>query len=84
MRRRKPTDFISASEIASAVYCLEQWRLEYGLRHEPANRAERQAGTAYHRQTANVERSAGLMIAAGRGMAVIGFLALLWLLWGSR
>ena len=83
-RRRSLDELISASEIACFAYCPEQWRLQYGLRLTPANQAALKAGTRHHRRKALAERLAGHLIAIGRLVAVIGLLALLWLLWGFR
>ncbi|WP_237170674.1 PD-(D/E)XK nuclease family protein [Paludisphaera borealis] len=71
---------ISASEIACFAYCPEQWRLEYGLGLEAANRAERAAGTRHHNLKAVAERVAGGSIVIGRLMAVLAIPGLLlWL-----
>ena len=77
-------ELISASEIACFAYCPEQWRLQYGLRLPPANQAALKAGVRHHRRKGLAERLAGGLIASGRLVAVIGLLALLWLLWGFR
>jgi hypothetical protein len=48
---------VSASEVASWVYCPEQWRLHYGLGHESENVASIDRGERFHESTAGVERS---------------------------
>ena len=79
--RQAPKDLISATEIASFVYCPESWRLEYGLGLEPENRAALEAGTRHHERKAAVERVAGGSIAIGRILAAVALLVLLLLLW---
>jgi hypothetical protein len=80
MRRTDKPDMISAGEIASFVYCPEQWRLEYGVGLEPENRAERDAGTRHHAGKAAAERVAGGSLALGRLLVVLAVLGLL-VLW---
>jgi hypothetical protein len=46
---------VSATEVASYVYCPEQWRLEHGLGHASTNKASLARGTALHAKTAAVE-----------------------------
>jgi PD-(D/E)XK nuclease superfamily len=72
---------ISASEISAFAYCPEQWRLEYGLGLEPENQAALDAGTRHHARKAVAEWIAGVAIAMGRILAVLGAVALLLLLW---
>jgi hypothetical protein len=80
-RRQGPEDLITASEIASFVYCQEAWRLEYGLRLAAENRAALDAGTRHHEGNAAAERVAGLSIGLGRLIVVAGLvLLLLWVL----
>ena len=70
---------VTASEIASYVYCPEQYRLQYGLGLEPGNRAALDAGTAHHARKAVAERIAGGALALGRLIVVAGLvLLLLW------
>jgi hypothetical protein len=68
---------ISASEIACYAYCPEQWRLQYGLKLEPGNRAALDAGTRHHRWKAAAERLAGGLIGLGVSLAVIALLVLI-------
>jgi hypothetical protein len=67
------------------VFCPEQWRLEYGLRLEPANQAALDAGTRHHERKAIAERVAGGSIGLGRVLVavalVILLLCLLWQVW---
>jgi hypothetical protein len=63
---KQRSDTITATEIATAVYCLEQWRLQYGLGLEPANRKALAAGTRHPRRKAMAEQVAGMFIALGR------------------
>jgi hypothetical protein len=56
-RSEHRSGIVSASEVASWVYCLEQWRLHYGLGHESENVASLARGERFHESTAAVERS---------------------------
>jgi hypothetical protein len=57
MRRLPPSSsgVVSATEVASYVYCPEQWRLQHGLGHSSTNTASLARGAALHRKTAAVE-----------------------------
>ena len=79
MRRygKSPDDLITATEIATAVYCLEQWRLEHGLGLEPSNRKELAAGERHHSRKAAAERVAGVAIALGRVLVATALVAVL-------
>jgi hypothetical protein len=46
---------VSATEIASFVYCPEQWRLEHGLGNESENTASLSRGEAFHTRSATLE-----------------------------
>lgn len=46
---------VSATEVASYVYCPEKWRLEHGLGYASMNTALLARGTAQHRKIAAVE-----------------------------
>ena len=48
-------DVVSATEIASFVYCPEQWRLQHGLGNESENVASLSRGEAFHAKNASVE-----------------------------
>ncbi len=78
-RRREQTQ--TPSEIASWVYCPEQWRLEQGLGLPPAKRDEHTAGTQHHAHKATAERVAGGSIALGRLLILVALLALAVLWW---
>jgi hypothetical protein len=72
------SEVVSASEIASWVYCPEQWRLHYGLGHEPENVASIDRGERFHESTAAVERSskrtlrlAGILIVVAALLLVV-------------
>jgi hypothetical protein len=69
-------NLISASEIACFAYCPEQWRLQYGLKLAPGNRAVIDAGTRHHRLKAVAERVAAGLIGLGGILAVIALLVL--------
>jgi hypothetical protein len=76
-----PEDLITASEIASFVYCPEAWRLEHGMGREPENRAAIDAGTRHHSRRAAAERVAGGAIRLGQMIVVAALLLLvLWVI----
>ena len=79
-RKGSDSDLVAASEIACWAYCPEQWRLEFGLRLEPGNRAALDAGDRHHAGKAITEWIAGGSIGIGRIVAVLAVLVLL-LLW---
>ena len=78
-RGRRDEGLVTASEIASFVYCPEQFRLQYGLGLPAENRAAMDAGARHHARKAVAERLAGWAIGLGR-LAVLAALVLL-LLW---
>jgi hypothetical protein len=49
-RRLGNRDTVSASEIASYVYCPEQWRLHFGEGHETENVASLGRGERFHEE----------------------------------
>jgi hypothetical protein len=79
--RQDRDNLVTAAEIAAFVYCPEQWRLQYGLGLEPANRAAMDAGTQHHERKAAAELVAGGSIVLGRFLAVLAAVVLLWLFW---
>lgn len=83
IKRRAQSDLITAVEIASLVYCPEQWRLEYGLGLEPENRDALAAGDRHHARKAVAERVAGGAIGLGKTLVLVALLLLvgLWLAW---
>ncbi|APW64314.1 hypothetical protein [Paludisphaera borealis] len=86
-KRRRPDDLISAAELASFVYCPEQWRLEQALGLAPTNQAERKAGERHHDRKAVAEQIAGGSINLGRRLAAAAIalaVAGVLLLWGWR
>jgi hypothetical protein len=76
-KRGKGPEMVTATEIASYVYCAEAWRLEYGLGLKPGNRAALKAGTRHHGRKAAAERVAGVSIGFGRLLVVLAILGLL-------
>ncbi|AMV40234.1 hypothetical protein [Planctomyces sp. SH-PL62] len=76
---------ISAHEIACFAYCPEQWRLQYGLKLPPGNRAELAAGTRHHRRKTVAVRKAGLLTTLGTFLGLIAasafFVYLLLVVW---
>jgi hypothetical protein len=79
--KKQSRAIISAQQIASFVYCAEQWRLESGLGLEPGNQENLAAGERHHAHKAMAERVAGSSIMLGRFLAALAALALLLLLW---
>lgn len=82
-RDRGNSELVTAAEIACFAYCPEQWRMQYGLRLQPGNRAVLDAGTRHHERKAVAERVAGGSISLGRVLVAVGLviLLLLWLVW---
>jgi hypothetical protein len=76
--RRKDDGLVTASEIASYVYCPEQWRLQYGLGLEPENRAALAAGARHHARKAMAERVAGGALLLARLLVAVALALLLW------
>jgi hypothetical protein len=74
------SDVVTAHEIATFVFCPEQWRLEYGLGLEPVNRAALEAGSLHHARKATAERSAGRLVWVGQRVILAALLVLL-VLW---
>ena len=73
-------DWISATEVASFVYCPEAWRLEHGLGLEANNERARARGERTHERWQRTEkRSAWQIRAAAICLAVA---LLLWILQG--
>jgi hypothetical protein len=83
-RTAKLGGLVTASEIASYVYCAEQWRLEHGLGLPAENRAALAAGTRHHEKNAAAERVAGGWLAIGRLLVLAALVILLLLLVFSR
>jgi hypothetical protein len=80
-RGRRDEGLVTASEIASFVYCPEQFRLEYGLGLPAENRAAMDAGARHHSRKAVAERLAGWSVGLGQLIVVAGLvLLLLWAL----
>ena len=72
---------VSASEIASFVYCPEQWRLQHGLGNESENVAGIDRGEALHVGTARLEvgtrkasRLGVLLVVLAAILLLVGFL----------
>jgi hypothetical protein len=80
-RGAKRGGLVTASEVASYVYCPEQFRLQYGLGLAAENQAALDAGTRHHERKAVAERMAGGALAAGRLLLIAGLgLLILWVL----
>jgi hypothetical protein len=80
MPRRRPSQVISAEEIACYAYCPEQWRLQHGLGLVPSNQDALNAGVRHHARKAVAERLAAGSMMLGR-ILVIGALLVLALWW---
>lgn len=71
---------VSASEIASWVWCPEAWRLEKGLKREPSNLQALKRGEQHHEQLAQVEQVSdastwvGIAVVAAAGAFLLGSL----------
>lgn len=75
MPNHHPSETVTASDIASYVYCKEAWRLaEIG--HIPSNQLARDAGQTHHARKATAERVAGGSIAIGRWLVIAALIAL--------
>jgi hypothetical protein len=80
-RSRRADGLVTATEIASFVYCPEQWRLQYGLGLPAENQAALDAGTRHHAGKAAAERLAGWSMRLGIAILVAALLGLVvWLL----
>ena len=69
----KHTNWVTASEIGTYVYCEEAWRLTHGLKIPPGNVRALRQGTETHAAWQRVERiTSWLMRAAliGAGIAL--------------
>lgn len=75
-RSQRPGDLITAAELASFVYCPEQWRLEQALGLVPVNQMELAAGEVHHARKAVAERIAGGSINLGANIAGAALLVL--------
>lgn len=74
----KKDDWISATEVASFVYCPESWRLQHGLKLKPGNQAALRKGEKRHERWQRTEKRSSWMIrAAGVCFALA---LLLWLI----
>jgi len=69
--KSRSNDVVSASEIASWVWCPETWRLE-ALGQEPANEAERARGDTFHARTAAAEIASRRVAVLGRWLLALG------------
>ena len=76
-RSEHRSGIVSASEVASWVYCPEQWRLQ-SLGHESENVTSLKRGERFHESTAAVERSsrrvlrlAGILIVVAENLPAV-------------
>jgi hypothetical protein len=72
MSQRDP-DIVTASEIASWVWCPESWRLE-ALGHEPENQKAMRRGETFHADTAGFEVGSRAAISLGWWLLGLGLL----------
>jgi hypothetical protein len=77
-RSEHRSGIVSASEIASFVYCAEQWRLQHGLANESEDVAAIDRGEAFHAETARLE--VGTRKASRLGLLLVVLAAVLLLL----
>jgi len=68
---------VSATEVASYVYCPEQWRLQHGLGNRSTNTASLARGSALHAKTAAVEVRSRQAIALAFVLVVLAALLVL-------
>jgi hypothetical protein len=83
---KRDADVVSASDIASWVWCPEAWRLQ-SLGNEPENVAALEAGERRHAETATFEVQSGRAQTLGRWLiaaAVLLLAALTFLLVRAR
>ena len=58
----KRTDWVTASEIATSVYCQESWRLTHGLKIPLGNMCALKHGTVQHAAWQQVKRRTAWLI----------------------
>ncbi len=75
-RSEHRSGIVSASEVASWVYCPEQWRLQHGLGHESENVASLNRGGRFHESTAAVERSSRRILRLAAALIIVAALIL--------
>ena len=80
-RSEHRSGIVSASEVASFVYCPEQWRLQHGLGNDSENVAAIDRGEAFHVETARLEvgtrkasRLGLLLVVLAAILLLVGFL----------
>jgi hypothetical protein len=74
----KPTDVVSASEIASWAWCPESWRL-VARGEEPENKVELARGKRFHERTSTFEVWSRRAVSLGLWLCVLAMvLAALW------
>ncbi len=78
----KHSDWVTASEVASYLYCPEAWRLEHGLKMPVTKQAEksRERGTQRHERWEQADRKSGALVRVLFLLFVV--LVVLWLLLG--
>jgi hypothetical protein len=68
-------DVVSASEIASFVYCPEQWRLQFALGNRPENAKPLAQGESFHRGTARFDVWSRTLARLGTLLLLLSLLA---------
>ena len=77
---RLPTrrsDVVSASEIASFIYCPEQWRLQCALGNRPQNVESLARGESFHRETARFDVWSRRLLRLGVILVVLALLVVI-------
>jgi hypothetical protein len=77
---RTPTrrsDVVSASEIASFIYCPEQWRLQCALGNRPEDVESLARGESFHRATARVDVWSRRLLRLGTILLVLALLVVI-------
>jgi hypothetical protein len=70
-------DVVSASEIASFVYCPEQWRLQCALGNKSENVECLERGKSFHRGTAGLDVWSRWLVRSGLLLVALALVAAL-------
>ncbi len=73
----KRSDWVTASEIGTYLYCEEAWRLTHGLKISPGNVRALHRGTETHAAWQRVERRTARLMRAALIVAAIALACIL-------